>query len=90
MKLPLLRIVEWIEKNRVRLFFSSGKVMEVAIPWVRSAKHAKIVDDGMGFDAGDGKDVGADTLAMMRGKVLLPGDRGWVGSPTTRRHKRAA
>ncbi len=80
MKLPLIRIVEWIENNEVRLFFSSGKVVEVILPWVEDARRAHVVDGGGGLDPGDGLDVGADTLAEMRGRVLRPGRRGWIGS----------
>lgn len=79
-KIPLLRVAKWIDGNRVRLYFSSGRVTEVAIPWVKDARCAYIVDDGMGLDAGDGRDVSAVTLVKMKGKVLLPGDRGFVGS----------
>lgn len=80
MKMPLIKIVEWIEKNRVRLFFSSGKVVELKLPWVSSARKARIVDGGMGLDPGDGLDVSAAMLAARRGRVLLPGRRGWIGA----------
>ncbi len=83
MKIPLIRIVEWIKGNEVRLFFSSGKVVEVKLPWVKSARKARIVDDGMGLDPGDGLDVSATLLATKRGKVLLPGARGWIGKNTS-------
>lgn len=78
-KLPLLRLAEWLGGNRVALFYSSGLAIEVELPWVRSAQKARIVDGGMGLDPGDGKDVGADTLAMLPGRVLAKSDRGWVG-----------
>ena len=81
LKLPLIRLVDWIEGNKVRLFFSSGKVIEAKLPWVKDARHARIVDGGMGLDAGDGKDVCADTLATLRARVLVKGARGWIGSP---------
>lgn len=76
-KYPLIRMVEWIEKNRVRLFFSSGQASEVKLP-VRSAKRAKILDGGGALDISDGCDMGSDTLACM-GKMLVPSRRGWVG-----------
>lgn len=80
-RVPIICIVEWIEKNIVRVFFSSGRVVEVALPWVRIARQARVVDDGMGLDPGDGKDVGADTVAVLHPtRVLLSGDRGWIGS----------
>jgi hypothetical protein len=80
MKITLIRIVEWIKKNEVRLFFSSGKVTEVKLPWVKDARKAHIVDGGMGLDPGNGKDVCADTLVGLKGRELLPGRRGFVGS----------
>ena len=60
---PRLLIVEWIEKNEVRLFFSSGRVTEMHLPWVKNAKKARIVDGGLGLDPGDGLEVSAPDLA---------------------------
>lgn len=77
MKYPLIRMVEWREKNRVTLFFSSGQASDVDLP-VRSAKRAKILDGGGALDIGNGMDMGSDTLALM-GKMLVPARRGWVG-----------
>ena len=79
-KIPLIRIVEWLGGNEVCLFFSSGKVLEVKLSWIASAKKARIVDGGMGLDPGDGRDVSASMLAEMSGRVLLPGKRGWIGA----------
>lgn len=80
-RIPLLRMVQWKGKNRVALFFSSGRAVEVELPWVKSAKKAHIVDDGMGLDPGNGRDVDALRLvALPPMRVLLPGDRGWIGS----------
>ena len=79
-KIPMIKLVEWLGDNRVALFFSSGKAMEVALPWVKSAKKVKILYGGGALDIGNGRDVGSDTLAEMPGKVLANGRRGWVGS----------
>jgi hypothetical protein len=76
MKRPLLIwIVEWIQKNEVRLFFSSGRIVELKLP-VKSAKNAKIVDRGIGLDPGDGLDMSARELHGRRGKVWETGVRG--------------
>lgn len=89
-KYSLLRTVEWIGGNRVLVTFSSGKVVEIALPWVESAAWARIVDDGAGLDPGNGKDVNSLTLAKMPGRVLLPGRAGWVGHTARRQNRRAA
>ena len=67
---PRLNIVEWIEKNEVRLFFSTGRVIELKLP-VKSAKNAKSVDNGMGLDPGDGFDMSAPNLAFHPDAVVL-------------------
>ena len=67
-KFPLLRLVEWLGGNRVRLFYSTGRVIEVRLP-VASAKRARIVDYGMGLDPGDGLDMSADGL-YDKGKIV--------------------
>jgi len=59
-QLPRLRMVEWLGKKRVRLFFGHGgrvHIFETELPWVRSAKTAHIVDHGLGLDPGDGFEV---------------------------------
>ena len=72
-KYPLLIwLVEWIEKNEVRLFFSSGRIVELKLP-VKSAKRARIVDRGIGLDPGDGLDMSAYELHGRRGKVWAAG-----------------
>lgn len=81
MRIPRIRLVEWVEGNEVRLFFSSGKVVEVKLPWVEDASAAKVVDAGVGLDPGDGLDVSSLNLCERRGKVLRKGRRGWYGSP---------
>jgi len=72
--IPLVQLVEWVGKNRVRVFFSTGRTSEIRLP-VRSARSAKIVDMGMGIDPGDGKDVSSLWL-YERGRVLCEGRRG--------------
>jgi hypothetical protein len=75
---PRLLIMEWIEKNEVRLFFSTGLVTELRLPWVKSAKNARIVDNGLGLDPGDGLEVSAPTLAAHKAaKVLCKARRQW-------------
>ena len=68
---PRLLIVEWIEKNEVRLFFSTGLITEVRLPWVKSAKKARIVDNGLGLDPGDGLEVSAPNLASRQDAKVL-------------------
>lgn len=80
-KIPLIKLVEWLGKNRVRLFFSSGKVVELTLSWVKDSRSAHIVDDGGGLDPGNGRDVAASMLAEKKGRVLCEGRRGYVGSP---------
>lgn len=58
-------MVEWIKGNELRVFFASGKVIEVALPWVKDARRARVVDEGGGLDPGNGKDVGADTISRL-------------------------
>lgn len=70
--LPLIWMVEWVRGNRVRLFFSTGRIVEVALP-IRSAKRAKIVSKGLGLDPGDGFDLSACRLHEQRGKVWAAG-----------------
>jgi hypothetical protein len=72
-KYPLLIwLVEWVEKNEVRLFFSTGRIVDLKLP-VKSARHAKIVERGVGLDPGDGMDMSAYELHRRRGKVWVPG-----------------
>jgi len=67
---PRLNMVEWIERNEVRLFFSTGRVVELKLP-VKSAKNAKVVDRGLGLDPGDGKEWSAPALAFHPDAVVL-------------------
>jgi len=69
-------MIEPLRKNEVRLFFSTGRVVELKFP-VASTKGAKIVSGGLGLDPGDGFDLCAVELHKQRGgKVWLPGS--WV------------
>jgi hypothetical protein len=65
-------MVEWLQKNKVRLFFSTGRIVELALP-VTSAKRAKIVEKGLGLDPGNGKDMCAVELHKQHGKVWRRG-----------------
>ena len=58
---PLIRLATWISGNRVRLWFSTGRVSVVALP-VRSAKKAHTVFDGIGLDIGNGVEMSPTTL----------------------------
>jgi len=72
--IPLIRMVEWIEKNRVRLFFSTGRVVEMLLP-IASAKKARVVDLGMGLDPGDGLDMSSSGLYRRRCRELRAAER---------------
>ena len=78
MRIPIIRLVEWLEGNEVRLFFSSGKVVEVELP-IEDASDVHIIDDGGGLDLGDGTEMSSYRLAQVKGKIHQPGNRGWVG-----------
>jgi hypothetical protein len=67
---PLIEMVEWIEANEVRVFFSTGRVVEMKLP-VRSARRARVVDGGMGLDPGNGREIGAPDLYQRPAKVLV-------------------
>ena len=68
---PRLVLVEWIEKNEVRLFFSTGLITEQRLPWIKNAKKARIVDRGLGLDPGDGREVSAPMLAARKDAKVL-------------------
>lgn len=65
---PIIRSVEWVKGNCVRLFFATGKIAEVALP-VRSARHAHVVCGGVGLDPGNGHEMSAATIHAMPGKI---------------------
>lgn len=71
--MPTLIHVEWIESNRVRLHFKNGRVSEVVLPWIKSARRAKVVDDGVGLGLGDGRDISAGTAYTLPGKIIRKG-----------------
>jgi hypothetical protein len=71
---PLIEMIEWIEGNEVRVFFSTGRVVEMKLP-VRSARWARIVDGGMGLDPSNGREIGAPDLYERPAKVLVPAER---------------
>jgi hypothetical protein len=80
MKIPMVQVVEWVDGNKIRLFFSSGKISEVRLPDVEDASGVEIVDEGCGIDPGDGVEFSSCHLAQMRGKVWVKGKKGFVGS----------
>jgi len=68
----ILNNVEWLGKNEVRLFFSTGLVLERSLP-CKSAKGARIIDYGMGLKFGRGfrNEWSALDLATGPGTVLF-------------------
>jgi hypothetical protein len=69
---PILWMIEWLQKNEVRLFFSTGRIVELKL-LVSSAKKAKIVNDGLGLDPGNGLDMCVLELHKQPGRVWAPG-----------------
>lgn len=92
--LPMLRMVDWLSGNRVRLFFAVGKsikVVEMRLPWIKNARNVRVVDYGMGLALGDGRDVSA--LGLWESpykKVLVPKDALPARQEKKRRSKRLA
>lgn len=71
---PALQLVEWLDSNLVRLFFSTGLIKEIRLP-TKSARKAKIVSGGLGLDIdGKGLEMSAPRLASMRGKTICKAD----------------
>ena len=66
--LPVILMAEPLSENRVRLFFSTGKIADVIVPG-RAAERAKVVFGGVGLDIGDGREMSAATLHTRPGKV---------------------
>ena len=58
----------WARGNKVRLVFSSGRIVDLVLPG-RKARFAHVVDDGAGVDIGDGREASADFLHGLRGRV---------------------
>lgn len=71
---PSLYMIEKLSSHRIRLFFATGKVSEVAFPDHPTEK-ARIVYGGVGLDLGDGYELSAVTLHDRPGKVWQPGSR---------------
>jgi hypothetical protein len=63
----ILVMVEWLGGADVRLFFRNGTVIERSLSGVKIARNARVVDEGLGLDPGDGKgDISARTLYVDR------------------------
>lgn len=71
--IPELIQVKWIEANRVRLRFKNGRISEVTLPWVKTARRAKVVDNGDGLGLGNGQDISAGTAYTLPGKIIRKG-----------------
>lgn len=78
---PKILLVEWVSGPTVRLFFSTGRVLETDLP-VRSAKKAHVVYGGVGLDIGDGREMSGATLHGQRGRT-------WSLFPKRARHRRS-
>jgi hypothetical protein len=64
-KIPLVKLVQWLGGNRLRLFFDVGERVETREATVVGAsKGARVVDHGMGIDPGDGLDRSAYSLYL--------------------------
>lgn len=71
---PALRLVEWLNSNLVRLFFSTGLIKEIRLP-TKNARRAQIVSGGLGLDIdGKGLEMSAPRLAGMRGRTICKAD----------------
>lgn len=72
MKGVLIRRVEWLGKNELRVFFATGLILETKLPWCKSARYARAIDRGMGlkFGSSAGDEVAARAVAQLPGIVL--------------------
>jgi hypothetical protein len=62
-KIPIVKLVQWLEGNKLRLFFDVGKRIEAREVRVEGAsRRARVVDGGLGIDPGDGFDRSAYSL----------------------------
>jgi hypothetical protein len=80
--LPVVLLVEPLyakPDSLVRVFFSTGKIVDVRLPTKR-ARWAHIVEHGIGIDVGDGGEMSASCLHDLPGKV-------WKSAPRVRRAK---
>ena len=73
MSAVVIRRVEWLGDNELRVFFATGLVLETKLPWCKSARRARPVDFGMGLKFGPaaGDEVAARAVAQLPGKVLM-------------------
>jgi len=71
MKAVILRRVEWLGGNEIRAFFATGLVLEIRLPWCRTARRARVIDAGLGLRFGprSGDEVSARGLAQLPGTV---------------------
>ena len=79
--IPRLKRVEWLEENKARLSFDSGKVVEMRLPSVKDVSTVRIINDGMDLNLGEQRVVSSDKLVRRRGRVLKQGRPGFYGSP---------
>jgi hypothetical protein len=72
MKPVVLKRVEWLGGNEIRVFFVTGLVLETKLPWCRDARRARVIDFGMGLKFGrrPGDEVSARGVAQLPGVVL--------------------
>ena len=72
MSAVLIRHVEWLGGADLRVFFTTGLVLEVRIPQCESAEGAKPIDCGMGLRFGRRvrDEASARYVAQLPGKVL--------------------
>lgn len=72
MKPVLIRRVEWLGKNELRVFFTTGFILETKIPWCKNAHGAKPIDYGMGLKFGRRirDEASARAVAQLPGTVL--------------------
>lgn len=80
MKMPVVTMIEWVKGNVIRIFYSSERVIEIAIPGVKDARKAKIANEGIAIKVG-GQEIDTLMLLGMRNKVLLEGRKGWMTKP---------
>lgn len=68
----VIKHVEWLGGNELRVFFATGLVLETKIPWCKVAKTAHPIDCGMGLKFGRRirDEVSARQVAQLPGVVL--------------------
>lgn len=72
MKAVIIRRVEWLGRNELRVFFATGLVLETSLPWCKNARLARVIDCGMGLKFGPSvrDEVAARAVAQLPGAVL--------------------